>query len=351
VGFATLDTMSGGPPGADITYLLPEAQSAISFAIPFNMDLIRPYLSKEHLNARADHELNNIETNIRAGGIARDLRNFLREKGFKAEFYIPNNHYREDVPGWQASLPPELSLRYLAVRSGVASFGWSGNVGIKGYGANIIVGGVTTSAKLEPTNPLPPEESFCNKCKLCTKVCAFRMFSDEEETTVTLGEYPLSYSKRINKLRCLIVCGGYSGLDKTKKWSTWSPARYDYPEDDSEVNRLITLSMTAQKKRPMIKDSSPGYHPASFGESSYVQLTCGNCQLICWGDPKKTAENYNLLTNSGCVIQKEDGELVVLPPEKAKEEFEKMEPKQKRLYYKDYKKKIRRKPKITQLMP
>ncbi|MHA2474864.1 MAG: hypothetical protein ACXAES_16695, partial [Promethearchaeota archaeon] len=29
VGFTTLETLAGGPPGSDITYVLPEAQSAI----------------------------------------------------------------------------------------------------------------------------------------------------------------------------------------------------------------------------------------------------------------------------------------------------------------------------------
>lgn len=354
MGFVTLETMDGGPPGADITYLLPEAQSAISFAIPLDTSLIRAYLGKTHSEARADNEEDNIKVNIRVGRISRELRNFLREKGYKAEYYIPNNHYREDIPGWQASIPPELSLRYIAVRSGVASMGWSGNVGIKSFGANIIVGGVSTNAKLEPTEPLPPEESHCNKCKLCTKVCSMRMFSDKEEDSVTLGGYTFYYAKRINKLRCVIVCGGYSGLDKTGNFSTWSPGRYDYPEDDYETSRLLTLSMAAQKKRPMIKDHSQGYTPASFeagDKSGYVQLTCGNCQHICWGDPKETTENYKILINSGCVIQREDGSIEVFPPEKAKEEFEKMSLKRKRLYYKDYKKKVRKNSDIYQLMP
>jgi epoxyqueuosine reductase QueG len=351
VGFATLETMSGGPPGADLTYLLPEAQSAISFAMPLNMDLIRPYLAKEYPNIRGIHEKDNIETNVRVGRLSRDLRNYLREKGFKAEYFIPNNYYRQDIPGWQASLPPELSLRYLAVRSGVASFGWSGNVGIKKYGANIIVGGVVTDAKLTPTDPIPSENSFCNKCKLCTKVCGFRMFSENEETSVTLGGYTMTYSKRLNKSRCLIVCGGCNGLDKTGEWSTWSPGRYDYPEDDREVSRLLSMAMTAQSKRPLINDSSQGYKAAFYGGKGIIQLTCGNCQLICWGDPEDTAENYRLLTNSGCVIQNEDGKLVVLPPEKAIEELNKMDPKRKRLYYKDYKKRLRKPTNITQLIP
>ncbi len=343
--------MAGGPPGADITYLLPEAQSAIGFAIPLNKDLIRPFLAKELPNGRADHEDDNINKNIRAWEIAKDVRDFLRQKGYKAMSVIPNNKYREDVPGWQASLPPELSLRYLAARSGVGSFGWNGSIGIKGIGTPIILGGIVTSAKLEPTDPLPPEESFCDECKLCTRVCDFQMFSDKEETLVTLGGYTFSYSKRINKLRCVLVCGGCAGLHKSGQFSTWSPGRYDYPEDNYEVNRLMSLAMTHQKKRPEIQDYSKGYNPSSFGGMGKVQLTCGNCNILCWGDKVETVKNYKILKNSGCVIQKENGEILVFPPEKAKEEFEKMDPKHQRLYYKDYRKKIRRKAEISQTMP
>ena len=69
-----------------------------------------------------------------------------------------------------------------------------------------------------------------------------------------------------------------------------------------------------------------------------TKLTCGNCQLICSGDLNLTKENYRLLINSGCVIQKESGEILVLPPEKAEKEFKKMSPKHQRLYYKKLRK-------------
>ena len=171
------------------------------------------------------------------------------------------------------------------------------------------------------------------------------MFSDKEETKVTLGGYTFTYAKRGNKCRCMLVCGGSTGLEKNKKWSTWSPGRFDYPEDDYEVNRLMTLALTHQAKRPLIKDHSKGYLPASYGDKGRIQLTCGNCQSICWGDPVETAKNYKLLRNSGCVIQREDGEIVVLPPDKAQEEFDKMDPKFQRRYTKDYKK-LKRKQRI-----
>ena len=223
VGFATLETMAGGPPGADITYLLPETQSAIGFFMPFDKEMILKYLGKENSSIRGIHEQENLEIHGKIWRASQRVKHWLIEQGYKAMSVIPNNNYRTEIPGWQASLPPELALRYLAVRSGIASFGWSGNVGTKEYGTAIIVGGIVTDAKLKPTDPISPEENFCDKCLICTKVCAFQMFSPTEETTITLGGYPFSYSKRINKMRCFITCGGSNGLHHSGKFSTWSP--------------------------------------------------------------------------------------------------------------------------------
>ena len=357
VGFVTLETLAGGPEGANLKYLLLNAESAIVWAIPLDKNLIRPYLGKTHTDARAQHEKNNIYVNVKSTKMSKEIANFLRKKGYKAASVVANNKYREDIPNWNVTLPPEISLRYLAVRSGVGSFGWSGNVGTKGYGTTIILGGTITSAKLEPTDPIPPEESFCNECKICTKVCGYQMFSPDEKMEITLGGYTFSYSKRINKLRCVLVCGGFNGLHKSGKFSTYSPGRYEFPENPEEVSRVLTAAMTAKQKRPLIKDSFLGYVPSSFsgkfsGDSSVVteetkkkniiQLTCGNCQIICWGDPKETAKNYKILVNSGCIIQREDGSVEAFPPDKAKEEFEKMPLKKQRLYTKDYKNRKRK---------
>ena len=341
VGFATKETMAGGPTGADITYLLPEAQSAISFYMPFDKEMILKYLGKEDPSIRGIHEEENLEIHYIIWRAAQRVKHWLIEQGYKAISVIPNNHYRTDIPGWQVTLPPELSLRYLAVRTGVASFGWSGNVGTKEHGTAIILGGIITDAKLEPTDPLPDSESFCDECKICTKVCAYQMFSPTEETTVTMGGNTFSYSKRMNKMRCFLTCGGSNGLHPSGKFSTWSPGRYDYPENDKEVARLMSLAMSSQRKRPPIKDCSSGYQPASYGGKSNIQLTCANCQLVCAGNPKETAQRYKILVNSGCVIQREEGNLEVFPPDKATEEFEKMPIKHQRLYHKDYKSKMK----------
>ncbi|MFX0076931.1 MAG: epoxyqueuosine reductase [Candidatus Hermodarchaeota archaeon] len=351
VGFATLDTMSGGPTGADLTYLLPEAQSAVSFYVAFDKEMILKYLGKENSKIRGIHEEENIKIHRIIWRASQRVKHWLIEQGYNAISVIPNNHYRTDVHGWQVSLPPELSLRYLAVRSGVASFGWSGNVGTKTHGTAIILGGIITDAKLEPTNPIPESESFCDECKICIKVCAYQMFSPTEKTTISLGGDDFSYSKRLNKMRCFLTCGGCNGLHSSGRFSTWSPGRYDCPDNDVEVSRLMSLAMTSQRKRPPIKDSSSGYQPASFGGMGTIQLTCGNCQFVCAGNPKETAQRYKLLVNSGCVIQRDDGTLEVFPTEKAQKEFNKMPLNRQKLYRKDYKKNLRKAPRSTTQIP
>ena len=338
-------------------YLLPSAESAVVWCIPLDKDLIRPFLGKTHPNARGDHEKDNIEKNIKSTEMSRIIAEFLEEKGYEAAIVVANNKYREDVPNWRATLPPEISIRYLAARSGVASFGWSGNVGIKDYGTTIILGATITNAKLEPTDPIPAEEEFCDDCKICTRVCAYQMFSPDEKVEVTLGGHTFSYSKRVDKVRCMLTCGGFNGLHKSGKFSTFSPGRYDYPENEKEARSAFSTALSGKMKRPLINDNSRGYVPSSFSGSfskdsttvteetnkkSIIQLTCGNCALICWGDPKETAKNYKILVNSGCIIQREDGTLEAFPPDKAKKEFEKLPLKNQRWYTKDYKKRMRK---------
>lgn len=356
IGFATKASLEGGPSTVDITYPLPEAESAICFAIPLDKPKARSFLRKDLPDGRRGHEKDNILTNIKAFQIALEAANYLEDLGYKAAAVFPNFKYREDVPGWEVNMIPEISLKLIAIRSGTVSLGFSGNVGLKGYGAMVILGCIVTSGKLTHTNPIPLEESFCTECKLCQKVCALRMFGSDDLDTITIGGYTFSCAMRVNLARCQIVCGGLSGLDKSKKWSTWSPGRYPFPESDKEVMRLLATSINNASKWPESRDEigidineieNQEFFLNALGKDKEklvkmikeTKLTCGNCQLICWGDPKETAENYRILTNSGCVLQKENGEIIVLPYEEAKRVFNEMNLKHQRLYYKEIGKK------------
>ena len=49
VGIATTETLAGGPPSVDLTYVLPDAKSAVVFALAFDQNLIDPYFRKEDI--------------------------------------------------------------------------------------------------------------------------------------------------------------------------------------------------------------------------------------------------------------------------------------------------------------
>lgn len=326
VGFATLETLAGGPPSADITYVLPEAKSAVSFALPLDPEGIRAMLAKE---SNSGYSNDYIEGEINATEISHKLADWLEEKGYKAKGTSANKVFRKDIPGWEKTRPPEISHRYVAVRSGVGSFGWSGNVGIKGYGASIILGTVVTSAELEATDPIPDSDSFCDKCKLCVKSCAGGFFDMKREEAVTLGGKTFTHAARNSYTLCSLVCGGFTGISKDGKWSTWSPGRMAVPENATEAELTAKLQEAAYKKKkwPERIDGDGGHvNPPQF------RLTCGNCQVVCGADKDQRKENYRLLKNSGCIIQRENGDIVVLPPDEAAEALEKMDPVHKALY-------------------
>ncbi len=129
VGIATTETLAGGPPSADITYRMEGARSAVSFALPFDRDRIRAFLAKQD---RFAHEEDNIRTNLRSKDLSWELAEMLKKEGYQAKGTAANMKYRQDEEGWQLALHPDISHRYMAVRSGMGSFGWSGQRGRQG---------------------------------------------------------------------------------------------------------------------------------------------------------------------------------------------------------------------------
>lgn len=325
VRFANQETLAGGPPSTDLTYQLKGARSAVSFALPMDRDRIRRYLAKEEY-----HE-EQIDVSIQSSKLSKQCAQLLEKEGYASARVHGNNKFRTDVPNWQLVLHPDVSHRYVAVASGLGSFGWSGNVGMKGHGTAIILGTVVTTAELEPTDPLPEDESFCDKCKICVGACVGGMYSKNEADSVTLAGKTYNFARRIDINRCNLVCGGCTGLHKSGKWSTWSAGRYAVPEKPEETLNVLIRGFAQANNRPAMP-SSGGFKPMGAGGNVNIRLTCGICNYICFGDKDETRENYRLLTSSGCVIQHENGEKVVMSPEKAAEEFEKLTPAHQQLY-------------------
>lgn len=325
VGIATTETLAGGPPSADITYRMEGARSAVSFALPLDRDRIRAFLAKED---RMGHEEDNINTNLRSRDLSWELAEMLKRERYRAKGTAANLKYRQDHEGWPLHLYPDISHRYMAVRSGVGSFGWSGNVALEDYGTAVILGTTVTDAELEPTPPIPEGEGSCDRCKLCYSCCAVGMFDKKEEASVTLGGITFTHAARRNYLLCDFCCGGFTGLSRSGKWSTWSPGRFSIPEDPDRLQGEFFRAVELYSRRPPM----PGGFMHTALENYRQYLTCGNCQLVCWGNREDTRENARLLHESGCVLQEPDGRLVVLPADEARAAFDTMDPAHRSLY-------------------
>lgn len=313
VGIATTETLAGGPESADLSYVLPDARSAVVFALPLDQRAIESFLKKEDMAAvnKDNHKVNTM-----AGGIALELAEYLNMKGFKSVPVIPNGVYRKDVPGGAYAELPPISHRYLAARSGVGHFGLSGNIITKEYGAAIILGSVVTTSIFNPTEPLMPEDNYCDNCKLCMASCASGLMDDKNKTTVNIGGVEFSYAKRRTYSRCDYVCGGFTGLHSSGKWSTWSPARFPIPENDDAFISALMNAVEPYRRRPRQEFGCDIYHPLVPGNR--LDFTCGHCQFVCHPDKAIRAKRYKMLVESGVAIQEKDGKIKAVSPEEAK---------------------------------
>ncbi|MFC1896170.1 epoxyqueuosine reductase [Thermodesulfobacteriota bacterium] len=325
VGVVTTDTLEGGPPSTDLSYVLDGAKSAVVFALPLDQEKIERFLKKEDFTG---HCTDNVRTNTFASGIALELTRFLEMKGQAAVPVESNFMYRKDTPRGPFDEKPPISHRYLAVRAGLGHFGLSGNVIRKKEGAAVLFGSVVTTAELMPTDPLPAEENYCDECLLCLSACASGLMHADERTTVTMGGIEFSYARRQSYNRCDYVCGGFAGLCKSGKWSTWSPARFPIPEKDEEFLDAIRSAIKPYAYRP--KPGVGFYHAMLPGNKG--QMTCGHCQLICHPDKDVRTKRFKMLTAAGVVIQLEDGSLKAVSPEVALEHLAAMSPDVRALY-------------------
>jgi len=328
VGVSTLETLADGPPSTDLAYVLDGAKSAVTFALPLDQEKILAYLGKEDHDG---HQADNIRTGNEVTGLAVGLASYWNQHGIPSFGVCSNSVYRQDTPRGMADFMPDISHRYLAVRSGVGWFGFSGNVITKEHGASVLLGTTVTTAELEPTEPLAPEDKYCDECQLCLASCASGLFDKQDKTTVKMGDQDFSYSKRKSYHRCDLVCGGFTGLAKNGKWSTWSPGRFEVPETDEAMRPALIEAVMASTPRPEI----PGgfYHPA-MPSTRKLNLTCANCQLLCHPDREERKRRYKLVTKSGVVIQHEDGSLEAVSPTNARKHLSEMSPERRATYKK-----------------
>ncbi len=345
-GVASFERL-GGLPSMVPHYLLPGTRSIISLALPLDGTVIRRYLGKENHEGLQHHET---EIYRKLHTVGLKIASFLESEGYKALVPEPNLDYRwkntkaaqqipdpvkQRVMDWSVSrsgrlvtalkriianrtyyrsvaavdwkLTPSFSHRYGAVAAGLGSFGWSGNVMHPDHGARVLYHTVLTDAPME-SDPMI-EDTPCDGCRTCVKVCQAGYMSPKEKDTVTIGNKTFTHTRKGHNLRCILVCGGFVGQHKYKGWSTWSPGRMTLPDTDHDIVQFwnnFALRNLPQHNYFSKTLSDINYHN-QYGfirkPGERFRTTCGNCQFVCWKDRKDRKENYNILVNSGEVVE------------------------------------------------
>ena len=331
VGITTRETLAGGPPSTDLSYVLEGARSAVTFGVPLNQDKILDFLGKVD---RAGHQKDYCLASTIATGIAAEMANFVQHFGHAAVAVLANQVYRKQAPGSRRQ--PDLAHHYLAVRGGIGWFGFSGNVLTPSHGPNVQFATMVTDADLEPTAPLPQQDNYCDDCQVCNAACPSGFFrhGKTDKVTITMGGVDFTYSERRRYDRCTYVCGGKTGLHQSGRWSTWSPGRFPIPKTDADEVMLpvLTEGEMAWRARPELPGGglqSPGQYGVAKRD---LPLTCGNCALVCHPDKAERERRLKLLHNSGVVIQHEDGRVEAVSPQEAKAHLAAMEPERRALY-------------------
>jgi len=299
-----------GPPSADPTYCLPEAQSVIAFNVALDRDWIPDYFGKV---SRLPFRYVMYHGYQLIGGIGQQLAALLTSKGHKAYPLSPNGVYRREAssPGF---LVPDFSVRYAALASGLAVQGYSGNVLIPDHWAAAFYGAVITDAELEPD--APSEEKVCDTCKLCTTVCPPQFFSAKETQTVTLGGREYTCAKKRSHQACGISCGGFAGLSKDGKWSSWSTGPLHTPDNDADLPEMARIAMADPANAHIIPHIYPTVVDMDKGPGVLrrrqidTNPTCCNCLLVCSGPREWREKLVKLLHISGRVVWEDNQEVV-----------------------------------------
>ncbi|MCL2712375.1 MAG: hypothetical protein FWD37_03760 [Methanomassiliicoccaceae archaeon] len=322
-GIATKETLKG-PYTADIEYVLEGARSAIVFCVPFDQELIEPYLGKKDFKL-SEHKM---RTTTFAGGISFEIATVLTSLGYKAYPIAPNFAFRTDTENGIFDRVPPISLKLLARACGIGHIGQSGLLITKEHGAAFSLGGVVTDAELEPTPPLQENENYCDRCGMCKRSCVADHINNEP-VTISLGNETIRAGNCRLAARCAYPCGGITGLHKSGEWSTWSPGRFPLPDEDEEyrtISRKYVQRYLQRKRRGAIC-----YNPL-LAYPFEMQYTCSNCQFVCHPDIEVRKKRYESLKNGGVVVENEDGSKIVMRKEEAERSISEMPEERKRLY-------------------
>ena len=314
VGITTKDKLADGPPSADPRYLLPTANSVISFALSLDRDTVQNFISKKEWRPHCTNRKAVVQKLYTIGDAITEQ---LRSEGYEAVNVELNNNYRpeeaaDDVTE-MTEFHPDFSHRYAALAAGIGRLGWSGNLLTREHGALVELGSVLTSARLKPDRPIPDKDHPCDGCKMCSLVCPAEMIHPKESIQVTVAGVTETISRKRPNTCCWVSCTGYEGLAVSGTWSNWSPYRLGrrLPEDKQELDALCIRLQKADPQMHAGDNSFTDYRKAVFDPDWFYYTVCGFCRSVCSPRREDRLANRKLIVNSGTVALKLDGFHVV----------------------------------------
>ena len=351
VGVAGPDRLDG-PPSLDPAYEMRGAKSIVALVLPLSVGAIYEFLGKV---SPLPHNIDQAKINQRMHRISSEIAVFIVSLGYKAKAVQPNNNYRRCLDPF--AIRPSFSHRFGAVVSGLGSFGLSGNVVTKEYGAAVVLGSVVTNAMLKSDLVQPARfvmDNRCKTCKLCDKSCTMGMFRDDEEEYLLINGELHARGKRDNLDFCNAPCFGLHAISRDKKWTNWGQhwiKEWTVSQPDPTRREKIrqtfmrvgartgdsTLRFQAIVRaghdlfpRELVEDFLPDYEQLPRDENERTKIilnglermgsyglerdpnlvTCSQCMLVCGPDFNETKKRYDLLTNSGYVVPGPDWKMI-----------------------------------------
>ena len=310
VGVTSRDILADGPPSADPRYLLPSANSIISFAVSLDKDILFDFISKKKWRPHCNNRKAIAQTLYKIGDA---LAEQLRSEGFEAVNVDLNNGYRPEETAANVTemteFHPDFSHRYGALAAGIGRLGWSGNLLTREHGALIELGSVLTSAILTPDSPISDQEHPCDRCKMCSLVCPVEMIHPRASTQVTVAGVTETISRKRPNTCCWIGCTGYEGLSVSRTWSNWSPYRLGrtLPKEKKELDALCISLQKSDPQMQAADNSFDNYRRAVFDPEWFYYTVCGFCRGVCAPGREERIANRKLIINSATAALKLDG--------------------------------------------
>ena len=310
VGVTSKDILADGPPSADPCYVLPSANSVISFVVSLDRHMLEDFISKKNWHPHCENRKIVAQTLYKIGDA---LVEKLQSEGYEAVNVDINSCYRPEKDAADVTemteFHPDFSHRYGAVSAGIGRLGWSGNLLTKEYGAQVELGSVLTSAKLTPDTVIPDKEHPCDRCRMCTLVCPVGMIQPKASTQVTVAGVIETISRKRPNTCCWIGCTGYEGLAASQTWSNWSPYRLGrmLPKGKQELDALCISLQKADPQMQEADNSLEDYRQAVFDPDWFYYTVCGFCRSVCSPRREERFANRRMIVNSGTAALKLDG--------------------------------------------